>query len=216
MGRPAKFSRGQLQTAALALLDEQGLPGLSMRALAAALGTGPMTIYNHVAHRADLEVLVIEAVVAKARWPRRRADGDWRRDVRAIATAIWRAVRAHPHAIPLLLTRRTRSPAALDVAEGLLDALARGGRSGQRLLIAFRTVNAFVMGFAQAELAGPLALEAGEEPTAVIRRMRALPKQRYPRLIEIATAAATSDAEREFRNGLDAVLAGLAPRTSRR
>jgi AcrR family transcriptional regulator len=216
MGRPAKFSRGQLQTAALALLDEQGLPGLSMRALAAALGTGPMTIYNHVAHRADLEVLVIEAVVAKARWPRRRTDGDWRRDVRAIATAMWRAVRAHPHAIPLLLTRRTRSPAALDVAEALLDALARGGRSGQRLLIAFRTVNAFVMGFAQAELAGPLAVEAGEAPAAVIRRMRALPTQRYPRLIEIATAAATSDAAREFRNGLDAVLAGLAPRTSRR
>ena len=46
--------------------------------------------------------------------------------------------------------------------------------------------------------------------------MRALPKQRYPRLIEIGTAAVTSDAEREFRNGLDAVLAGLEPRISRR
>ncbi len=209
MGRPAKFSRGQLQTAALALLDQHGLPGLSMRALAAALGTGPMTIYNHVAHRADLEALVVEAVVAQARWPRRRSDGDWRRAVREIATAMWRAVRAHPHAIPLILTRRGRSPAALDVAEALLDALARSGRSRRRLLVAFRTVSAFVMGFAQAELAGPLAVEAGEDPSAVISRMRALPKARYRRLIEIATAATRSDAEREFRLGLELLLDGL-------
>ena len=167
------------------------------------------TLYNHVTDRADLEVLVVEAVVARARWPRRRQD-DWRQAVRDVATAMWRAVRAHPHAIPLILTRRTRSEGALDVAEALLDALARSGRSGRALLIAFRTVSAFVMGFAQAELAGPLAAEAGEQATAVIGRVRALPRARYPRLVEIATSAARSRAEREFREALDVLLAGLA------
>lgn len=212
MGRPPKFSRAQLQTAALALVDAHGLAGLSMRALAAALGTGPMTIYNHVADRADLDVLVVEAVLAEMRRPRARRD-DWRDEARDVATAMWRAVRAHPHAIPLILTRRSRSPAVLDVAEALLSALARNGRSGHNLLVAFRAVTAFVMGFAQAELAGPLALEAGEAPKAVIGRIRALPPERYPRLIEIAGAAATSKAEREFRAGLDALLAGLAEET---
>jgi AcrR family transcriptional regulator len=209
MGRPAKFSRAQLQAAALTLVDEHGLEGLSMRSLAAVLGTGPMTIYNHVADRADLEVLVVEAIVGQARWPRRRRS-EWRADVRAIATAMWRAVRAHPHAIPLILTRRTRSPAALEVAEALLAALARSGRARRSLLIAFRTVSAFVMGFAQAELGGPLALEAGEQATAVVRRVRALPRGRYPRLVEIATSAATSRAAQEFRLGLDLLLDGLA------
>jgi AcrR family transcriptional regulator len=205
-----------LQAAALALVDEHGLAGLSMRSLAAALGTGAMTIYNHVADRTDLDVLVVEAIVAQARWPR-RSRPDWRGDVREIATAMWRAVRAHPRAIPLILTRRTRSPAALEVAEDLLAALARSGRSGRSLLIAFRTVSAFVMGFAQAELAGPLAVEAGEQAKAVIERMRALPRQRYPRLVEIATSAATSRGEQEFRLGLDLLLAGLsaAPRSLR-
>ena len=209
MGRRAKFSREQLQAAALAIVDEQGLAGLSMRTLAAAVGTGAMTIYNHVADRTDLDVLVVEAIVAEMRRPTRRRD-DWRDAVRDVATAMWRVVRAHPHAIPLILTRRSRSPAALDVAEALLSALARGGRSGHDLLVGFRAVTAFVMGFAQAELAGPLARAAGEAPRAVIGRIRALPGGRYPHLIAVAGAAAASTAEREFRAGLDALLAGLA------
>lgn len=218
MGRPAKHSRRQLQAAALALVDAHGLGGLSMRLLAAELGTGAMTLYNHVADRADLEVLVVEAVFAEASLPR-ATSADWRRDATAIATALWRAVRSHPHAIPLILTRRSRSPALIDASEALLGALARSGRTGRALLVAFRTVTALVAGFAQVELAGPLAADAGESADAVIARFRALPRARYPRLVEVAGAAARSGAAAEFRAGLALVLAGLdaarAPVTSR-
>ena len=208
MGRPAKLSRERLQTAALALVDAHGLAGLSMRALASELGSAPMTIYNHVAGRAELEVLVVEAVIGEADWSREPHD-DWRDAVVAITVALWRAVRAHPHAIPLILTRRSRSTALLEASEPLLDALARSGRSGRELLIAFRTVTGFVMGIAQAELAGPLSVAADEPADVVIGRFRALPRFRYPRLIEIADAAATSDAEGELRAGLALVIAGL-------
>jgi AcrR family transcriptional regulator len=209
VGRPAKFSRAQLQAAALALVDRHGLGGLSMRALATTLGTGPMTLYNHVAHREDLELLVIEAVLARLVWPRTSA-ADWRAAVRALALAMWRAVRAHPQVIPLMLTRRSRSPAILEVSEALLQALARSGRSKRALLVAFRSVQALIMGFAQVELAGPLSRAAGERPQTVMRRFRSLPAERYPRLIEIATAAMTSRAESEFLAGLDLLLQGLA------
>ncbi len=215
MGRPARYSRTQLQAAALALVDAEGLGGLSMRTLARRLGTGPMTLYNHVAHREDLELLVVEAVLTEARWSR-RPRSDWRAEVRTTATAMWRAVRAHPRVIPLILTRRSRSAAVLEVSEALLEALARSGRSGKPLLHAFRAVTALVMGFAQVELAGPLSVAAGEPASAVIRRMRALPAARYPRLIEIARAARTSRAEDEFRRGLEALLTGLAPSPRRR
>jgi AcrR family transcriptional regulator len=208
MARPRKFSRERLQEAALALVDEHGVAGLSMRALAARVGTGPMTLYNHVRGREDLEVLVVEAVVAGADWSRERFD-DWREQVHDVAAAMWRAVRAHPQAIPLILTRRTRSHGALEVAEALLAALARSGRTGRDLLIAFRTVSAFVMGFAQAELAGPLAVAAGERAADTIDRVRALPPDAFARLIEVASAATTSDAADEFRDGLDLILAGL-------
>ena len=208
MGRPAKLSRDRLQTAALALVDRHGLAGLSMRALATKLGTGPMTLYNHVAHREDLEVLVVEAVLAQARWSH-TDHPDWRDTVRDIATALWRTLRAHPHVIPLVLTRRSRSPAVFEISEAMLQALAQSGRTDEALLIAFRSVQALIMGFAQVELTSPIARAAGERPSAVIRRFRALPRDRYPHLIEIATAAMTSHAEDEFRAGLEIVLAGL-------
>lgn len=198
MGRPAKFTRNQLQTTALRIVDEHGLGGLTMRSLATTLGTGPMTLYNHVADRADLDLLVVDAVMAEVILPHRRSGG-WRAEVEAVGTALWRAMRAHPGAVPLILTRRSRSPAVLDVAEALLGALARGGYTGRELLLAFRSVTAFLAGFAQVELAGPLATAAGEPAEDVIARVRALTPDRYPHLREIATAAGDSDPESEFK-----------------
>ena len=209
MGRPAKFTHSQLQAAALALVDREGLAGLSMRALAAELGTGAMTLYNYVKQREDIDLLVVEAVIGEARWA---ADAYplWQDEVRAIATALWQAVRAHPHAIPLILTRRSRSPAVFEVTEAMLRALARSGRSGEGLLVAFRAVSALITGLAQAELAGPLALQATESAELTIARFRALPQERFAHLIDIANAAADSTADGEFHASLDLLLAGLS------
>lgn len=208
MPAPRKFTREQLQAAALALVDDQGLAGLTMRSLAAALGTGPMTIYNYVDGREGLEQLVAEAVMAEASWTFEVPD-DWGDEVLAVAEGMWRAVRAHPHAIPLILTRRTLDLATLVPAEALLRALALSGRSGAQLLMAFRTVSGFITGFAQAELAGPLSRPRGEDITAITDRVAALPPDRFPKLIEIAHAAATSDSEAEFRAGMHIILSGL-------
>ena len=205
----AKFTRPRLQAAALALVDKDGLSALSMRTLAATLGTGPMTLYNYVRDRGDLDALVVEAVMAEVRLP--RDSGEWQRDVRAIVEATWRTVRRHPNVIPLVLTRRTLHETTLDWAEALLRALARSGRSGGELLVAFRTVSGFVMGFAQAQLADPLAPDENRQGEHQdLARAQALPADRFPRLIEIAGAAAKLGADKEFRAGLDIVMAGLA------
>lgn len=210
----SKFTRDQLQAAALTLVDREGLAGLSMRTLASTLGTGPMTLYNYVRDRGDLDALVVEAVMAEVRLPRGRGDGqhkdwqhkDWQQDVRAIVEATWHTVRRHPNVIPLVLTRRTLHETTLEWAEALLRALTRSGRSGVDLLVAFRTISGFVMGFAQAQLADPLTPDEDRHDVA---RAQALPADRFPRLIEIAGAAARLGADKEFRAGLDIVMAGL-------
>lgn len=209
MGRPPKFSIEQLQQAALDIVDRDGLAGLSMRTLAGALGTGAMTLYNHVPDREGLDVLVVDAVLALARLPT-TAFSDWRDQVEALATEAWRVVRAHPNAIPLILTRRSRSESTLRFAEAMLAGLARSGRSGFDLLVAFRAVTAFVMGFAQAELAGPLAADANEPAARVIARIRKLPQDQYPHLVQLAAVADPKKVQNEFRAGLRALLQGLA------
>ncbi|WP_159837755.1 TetR/AcrR family transcriptional regulator [Nocardia sp. CY41] len=208
MPAPRKFSLDQLQAAALALVDSDGLAGLTMRSLAAALGTGAMTIYNYVDGREGLEQLVTGAVMAQARWDI-EPSGGWEEQVAAIAVGTWRAVRAHPNAIPLILTRRSLDQDTLRPAEALLEALARGGMSGHRLLIAFRAVSGVIAGSAQAELAGPLAAARGDDARTATDRITRLPTPQFARLIEIAHAALDSDPEDEFRAALQIILAGL-------
>lgn len=212
MPAPRKFSREQLRTAALTLVDAHGLGALTMRSLAAALGTGAMTIYNYVDGREGLEGLLVEAVMADALPAldeQHAEDDDWRVDTRRLAEANWRAVRAHPDVIPLILTRRVTDGSTLAHGEALLRALARSGRRGADLLYAFRAVTGFVTGFAQAELAGPLSIAPDEDVRAITDRARALPADRFPYLIEIAGAAAESTPETEFHAGLDLLIAGL-------
>jgi AcrR family transcriptional regulator len=204
-----KFTREQLQASALRIVDEEGLPALSMRTLAGVLGTGPMTIYNYIRDRDELEALVVDAVMAEAQFAAVE-HVDWRVDVRTILKAMWGAVRAHPNVIPLAMTRRTSHEATLKIAEALLGALARSGRSGAALLAAFRTLNGFVMGLAQSQLADTfsMASQVGRDPH--IARVEELPSDRFPMLREIACAAAQTDSDREFHAGLDIILAGIA------
>ena len=209
MGRPRKFKRTDVEDAALAVLDRDGPGGLSMRTVADALGTGPMTLYGYIDDRSELEGLVVDAVLRGVVLPAPSAD--WRADATAVAEAVWIAVRAHPHAIPLILTRRSRSPRFLDIAEALLAALARGGLQDGALLVAFRAVSTLATSFALTELGGALST-SHEAPADVVARYQALPADQYPRLVEIATAAEASVPEDEFRGGIAALLAGLPRR----
>lgn len=200
-----RFSRELIATTALRLVDSRGLPALTMRNLASELGTGPMTIYNYVSGREGLEALLVEAVMARGDWPDTEAE-DWRDDVRALAEAHWRTIRTHPHAIPLIITRGAMDPSTLEFGERMLNALARSGRSGSELLIAYRVVSGFIVGFTQAE--GGDEKTAGPTQDTDVRNR--LPADRFPRVLEIAEVSAHSDHQREFRAGLELILAGLS------
>jgi AcrR family transcriptional regulator len=208
----ARFSVAEVATRALEIVDRDGLSGLSMRTLAAALGTGPMTVYNYVKDRDQLEELVAEAVITGVELP--APSQDWRQDVRAIAMAIWQAVRRHPNVIALVLTRRTVSPSSYAPAERLVEALARSGLEEADLLAAFRAVLGLVMGSAQAELAGPLAgPERDSEQAAVASQIGRLAGVEHPRLAALAVVSQRSSAAADFGRALDMLLAGVQSRS---
>jgi AcrR family transcriptional regulator len=203
----ARFTRDEIASAALAIVDESGLGALSMRSLAAALGTGPMTVYNYVADKEGLEELVVSAIVAKVSVP--PPTGDWRHDVHAIATEVWQRVRAHPAAVPLVLTRRMSSATGFAVVDALVLALGRANLAERDRLAAFHAVFAVVIGAAQAELAGPLT--GGASEAAV--RIGAVAGSDFPHIEALSKVAMATSVEDDFDAGLRMLLDGIALRS---
>jgi len=191
-----RFTRDQLQSTALDLIDKGGLRALSMRSLASKLGTGAMTIYNYVRNRDELDTLAVDAVFAEMRWP--KTQGDWFNDVSGFAEAAWLAIHNHPNVIPLILSRRPLE-INLEHREALLQALALSGRSKEQLLAAFHTVLGFVHGFAQSY-----------QGSAWSSNREALPPDRFPMLIKLSEISKRVDPKDEFHAGLNIVMAGLA------
>lgn len=211
----ARFTLAEVRAHAIQIVDQDGLGGLSMRSLAASLGTGPMTVYNYVKDREQLEGLVAEAVLADVRLPRRTKD--WHSEVKSIATAIWRAVRQHPNAAPLVLTRRTVSAAGYLPAERLIEALGRAGLSDLDLLAAFRAVLSLVMGAAQVELAGPLSAADREHSSATAaKRIGELAGTEHPHMAALAETSQRSSMAADFERALDMLLNGIQVATADR
>jgi AcrR family transcriptional regulator len=211
----ARFTLAEVRAHAIQIVDQDGLGGLSMRSLAASLGTGPMTVYNYVKDREQLEGLLAEAVLADVRLPRRTKD--WHSEVKSIATAIWRAVRQHPNAAPLVLTRRTVSAAGYLPAERLIEALGRAGLSDLDLLAAFRAVLSLVMGAAQVELAGPLSAADREHSSATAaKRIGELAGTEHPHMAALAETSQRSSMAADFERALDMLLNGIQAATADR
>ena len=208
----ARFTTDEIAAAALGIVDDAGLSALSMRALAAALGTGPMTVYNYVPDKEGLEELVVAAVVAEVRIPEPTAN--WIDDVYALAEAMWLGIRAHPAAIPLVLTRRTSSATGFAVVDALIAALGRGGLSDVDRLAAFHAVFALVVGAAQAELAGPFT--RGRDAGDAAARIGSTAGEAHPHIEALSHVAEGVTVEQDFAQGLRMLLDGIAARGQKR
>ncbi|MEU1590411.1 helix-turn-helix domain-containing protein [Micromonospora sp. NPDC005710] len=75
-GPAPAHSRDAIVAAAIALADTEGLAAVSMRAVAAALGTGAGSLYRYLSSRDDLLDLMTDRVVGELR-PYPEAEGDW-------------------------------------------------------------------------------------------------------------------------------------------
>lgn len=202
MPRPRSLTHTAIATAALAVIDRDGPTGLTMRAVAAELGMGTMSVYRYVEDRDQLEGLVVDLVLSDVD-TRPPGGVPWPDKVAALTDRARTAVAAHPAVIPLLLIRRHASAASARWAEAVLAALTEGGFTGEDRVIAFRTLLAYLIGALQTERFGPLS---GPGTAA----LAALPHTEFPFLSETARTAGSVPVDDEFRRGLAVVLRGLA------
>ena len=200
MPRPRSLTPEQIATAALAVLDRDGLDSLSMRTVAQELGMGTMSLYRYVSDRGQVEELVVDLVLQAVDPSIPRGTAGKR--LSALADRVRVAVSGHPAVVPLLLTYRHRSPSSRRWGEAMLTVLTDAGLTGKRRVIAFRAVLGYVFGALQVAHFGPLS---GPGTAALAE----LPPEEFPLLSETAAQARGIPPEEEFRKGFEIVLRGL-------
>jgi hypothetical protein len=99
-------------------------------------------------------------------------------------------------------------------ADALIDALGRGGLPDRDRLAAFHAVLGFVVGAAQAELAGPFT--RGSDAADSAARIGSVAGASYPHIEALSKVAKQMSVEEDFDRGLSMLLDGIATRRPRK
>lgn len=145
-GRRAGLTERQVIDAARRVLDADGLPGLTMRALADALGVAPNALYSHVASKDALVDAILDDVLGEIRPPRR--SGDWRAALRRLMLRSYEVLLRHPDLVGLYLSRPPNGRNAQRLGAMMHARFEQGGITGDRAQQALRTLVIFTIGFA--------------------------------------------------------------------
>jgi AcrR family transcriptional regulator len=206
--RRAPLTRDHVLRAAVALADEHGAEGLTMRKLAKELGVEAMSLYNHVANKVDLLDGMVDLVFGEVEAP--AAGGDWKAELRKRAVSTRAALERHRWAIGEMEGRTSHGPANLRVHDAVLGCLRGAGFSVEMTVHAYSAQDAYIYGFAlqqrgmASETPEDFAAEAGRQ-----MREYATALADFPHLVEVVgghVAAAGYDYDAEFLFGLDLIL----------
>jgi TetR/AcrR family tetracycline transcriptional repressor len=213
------LTRDAVVDAAVDLLAEVGLDGLSLRRLARELGVSAPTLYWHVADKRTLLDHVAERLLADQWRVVPLAPGeDWADWLRERAVRQFRALVAHRDAARVVAGNRP-TEASLPAVEQVLDTLVDAGFSPTDAFSTVQAVGNLVIGsaieyHAERERQAP----TGHDADAGHGHLRGPDPATYPRLAALAPALAArtgtaDDHEALFRHGLDLMIAGLRATT---
>ncbi len=209
-GRTVTLNRERVLTGAIELADEIGVETLTIRRLADALGSKPMTLYSHVANKDDILDGMIDLVFAEIDPP--PTDQPWRVALRQRCVSARQVLRRHPWAVPLMESRTVPGPHTLGHHDAVLGCLRSAGLPMAVVAHAYAIVDAFVYGFAVQEASLPGG-GAGDEFDDVIGDMTAqLAVDAFPNLAAFTAEHVMQpgyDFGDSFEVGLDLVLDGI-------
>ncbi len=192
-----------------------------MRKLAGELGVEAMSLYNHVANKADLVDALVDVVVDEIDLTEAEP---WDASVREYAIAAHRTFLRHPWACSLVVgpgagggMRTSR----LRYMEWLLGRLRNGGLSPALTYSAYHALDGYVLGFTLWQLGHGAAARdvVGDEEfdsfaARIVPQLRADGYAHLAEHVEQHLAAESGDGEREFEFGLDLILDGLRSRAA--
>lgn len=204
-----RLSAERVLEGAVALADEIGIEAFTIRRLADALGTKPMSLYHHVPSKeAILDGMVDRVFGEIARPP---AELDWKPAIRLRCCSARDVLARHPWAAALMESRTNPGPETLAHHDAVLGCLRRGGLSLEMTAHAYALLDAYVYGFALQEASLPATdgADLGELAETI---MEPAPEGTYPHLEEFTVGHVLQpgyDFRAEFDFGLDLILDAL-------
>ena len=213
-----RLTQERIVDVALEQMAERGYDSVSMRSVARELGTGPASLYAHVANKDELDQLVIDRISSSLRIPAPDPD-HWREQIKQVMRDSLAAYRQHPGSAQAALATIPTQEGGLRAAEGIMAILFAGGVAPQAAAW-FADLSALYVSAIAAEESvwierGKARAAAGEhyreeDVVAAMRELFAsLSPAEFPLLSSHAEVMTAGDGDTRFEFGLDVLVAGL-------
>ncbi|MGD0166599.1 MAG: TetR/AcrR family transcriptional regulator C-terminal domain-containing protein [Gaiellaceae bacterium] len=207
------LSRRALIEAALALGDSEGLEAISLRRLARELGVTPMALYRYVESKEALLAAIAERVFEDFELPT-EIEGDWRKQMKALARSFRNLLLAHPTVAALFSSHASEvSQNGARVVEVVLGVLRGAGFPPQEAALLESECERFILGLVVLEIGGgpqlcPFNPKAHAMEAAT--RLALLPPEEFPNLLEsLPYFNQKNDPDWAFEFALDLIVGGL-------
>ena len=182
--RPAKpaLTREGIVTAAVRLMQAEGLDRVTMRRLAQELDTGAASLYVYLRNTAELHAAMLEQLLGEVDLSPVTAVGDWRDRLIEVLWTYTRILFEQPGLAPSVLVTRPSGPAYLRLADGILALLAAGGMPADRAAWAVDLLLHFATSTAAEQGTRERAIDAGDEEDALVAALREAPADTFPHI----------------------------------
>jgi AcrR family transcriptional regulator len=204
------LDRSILISAALKILDEVGLEGLTLRRLASELGVQAPALYWHFKNKQELlDEMATTVFLEGSRKLQVKPGLSWKKWMMRYGKGLRQILLSHRDGARMISGTRITDVSLYGPMEDSLQLLAREGFSVRRSVLAMSTIYSYVIGFVIEEQA---VLAAAEEPVNVYRpeiRAARMDPKKYPLAIE-AGKYMFQQYDRQFEDGLSLILDGVS------
>jgi AcrR family transcriptional regulator len=199
------LTRELIVDAALALLERDGLQGLSMRRLAQELGSGAASLYWHVGDKEELLALLLDRIVGETKLPEPDPE-NWQGTVKELARAVRKHLSQRRDAAQLSLGRIPAGPHSLPILERNLAVLAASKLPPRVISYAADMFALYVGAFAYEE---SLRTESQASPEALAAYFASLPPEQFPTLTRLSHDLTEGDLDERFEFAIELLVRGL-------
>jgi AcrR family transcriptional regulator len=213
------LSKQRVLTGAIALADEAGIEGLTMRTLAESLSVEAMSLYYHVSNKEALLDGVDDAIIGELEdelggFEVSKNSADWKADLRTMILTARKIMLRHKWAPGLFETRTTMSPRLLVYFDAVAGILREGGLSYDLIHRSMHALGSRALGFNQEMFVPENKQQAEADNEEMLELMASSLPYMTEMLMEIGhddpdTGLGWCDGQSEFEFALDLTLDGI-------